>query len=150
MANPLVGEWDPKELVINYGGSIIDGFADGTMVNIAAHDPDYWKKVTGADGEMGRFKSADNSHEITITLLQLSESNEELFNQFQTDVQSGHNMKPLTITDNNGTVMGYWPEAWIRGEPEFPLGKENQDRQWTIDTGQRSQSKHGSVKRGAA
>ena len=150
MANPLVGTWDPKELIVNFGGIIIEGYADGSMVNIAPHDADYWKKVMGADGETSRFKSANNSHVITLTLLQLSESNEELFNILETDKQTGNNLKALTITDNNGTIMGYWPEAWVRGDPEFPMGKENEDRTWTIDTGQRGQSKHGSVTRGAA
>jgi len=147
MASELVGTWDPKEVIVNYGGSILGGFADGTMVNIAPHDADYFKKVVGADGEVQRHKSANNTHQVTVTLLQTSDSNAELYTQLETDKLTGKNMKPLTITDNNGTLMGYWPQAWIRGDPEFPMGKENEDREWTIDTGQRSQSKHGTIKR---
>ena len=138
-ANSLVGTWDPKLMMVNFGGIIFGGYADGTFLNIAPHAADFFTKVVGADGEVQRSKSADNTHQITFTALQGSDTNEALSNELEIDKETGANKKPLTITDMNSGLTWFWPEAWIRGDPELPMGKEAQDRQWIIDTGQRKE-----------
>ena len=145
MANDAVGTYDPKKVIIDFGGQIIDGFADGTFLTIAPHDADGFKKVVGADGEIMRSLSADNSHVVTFTLLQSSSSNQVLSTIRNVDKQTGKNMKSLTITDLNGKTLGSWAQAWIRGDPELGFSKENTDRPWTIDTGQQSQGEVGGV-----
>jgi hypothetical protein len=145
MPNELVGTYNPKEVIINFGGNIIDGYADGTFLEIAPHDADGFKKVVGADGEVFRALSADNTHQITFTLLQSSSSNKVLSTIRNKDRQAGKGMEPLRITDNNGETLGFWPQAWIRGDPTYGYSKENTDRQWIIDTGQLSEIEFGGV-----
>jgi len=144
-ANPLVGTYDPKKVIINFGGNILGGFADGTFVEIAPSDADGFKKKVGADGEVVRSMSADNTHQVTVTLLQSSLSNQELSTIRDQDKLTGLSMMSLTITDLNGTTMGFWPQAWIRGDPTWGYGKEDTDRQWIFDTGQQGSNNKGGV-----
>ena len=136
MPNPLVGNYDPKKVIVLFGGVPIDGYADGTMVEITASDEEGFKKVVGADGEVARAKSADNTHQVVVTLLQSSLSNNYLSTIRNADKLAGQSMLPLSITDANGGSIGFWPQAWIRGDPSWSYGKEITERQWTIDTGQ--------------
>lgn len=134
--NPLVGNFDPKKVIIIFGGVPLSGYADGTFVEISANDEEGFKKVVGADGEVSRFQSADNTHQISITLTQSSLSNQYMSGIRNADKLTGKSILPLSITDMNGGSIGFWPQAWIRGDPAWAYGKENQDRTWAIDTGQ--------------
>jgi hypothetical protein len=138
-ANPLAGNYDPKKLVITFGGVPIGGYADGTVLEIAPNDADGVKKKVGADGEVSRSFSADNTHQITITLMQSSDSNAYLSGVRNADKLTGHSILPLAINDLSGGSMGFWPQAWIRGDPTWSYGKEDQERQWIIDTGQQAE-----------
>ena len=145
MASPIVGTYDPKKVIINFGGNILSGFTDGTFVEIAPNDADGFKKRVGADGEVVRAMSADNTHEITVTLMQSSLSNQVLSTIRNTDKLTGMSMMPLTVTDLNGATLGFWPQAWIRGDPTWGYGVEDTDRQWTFDTGQQATDNKGGV-----
>jgi hypothetical protein len=72
-ANPLVGTYDPKKVIITLGGVPIGGYADG-FVQIDPNS-ETWTKKVGADGEVARALSNDNTHTIQITLMQTSLSN---------------------------------------------------------------------------
>ena len=144
-ANPLVGTYDPKKVIVNFGGNIMGGYADGTFVEIAPNDGDGFKKQVGADGEVGRAQSADNTHQITLTLMQTSLSNQVLSTIRNTDKLTAKAILPLVITDLNGATLGSWPQAWIRGDPTWGYGKELTERQWTIDTGQQGDDNKGGV-----
>jgi hypothetical protein len=143
--NETTGTYDPKKVIINFGGIILGGFADGTFVEIAANDADGFKRKVGADGEVMRSLSADNTHSITVTLLQSSASNKKLSDVRNEDKVTGKGIKALTITDINGETMGFWPEAWIRGDPTLGFAKEDTERQWVFDTGQQGSSDIGGV-----
>jgi hypothetical protein len=136
MANPLVGNFDPKKVIVIFGGVPLSGYADGTFVNIEPNTSEGFKKVVGADGEVARFQSSDNTHKVTFTLLQSSLSNQYLSGIRNTDKLTGKAKLPLSVTDNNGGSIGFWPEAWIQGDPPWGFGTENQDRVWVLDTGQ--------------
>jgi hypothetical protein len=136
MANPLVSGFDPKQVIITFGGVPITGFADGTYVEVTPNDADGFKKVVGADGEVMRSQSNDNTHTVTITLLQSSQSNQHLSGIRNTDKLTGKAVQALSIRDLNGGTLMFWAQAWIKGDPTWGYGKENTDRQWTFDTGQ--------------
>jgi len=144
-ASPLVGTYNPKEVVVNFGGNIMGGYAAGTFVEIAPNDADGYKKTVGADGEVIRSTSADNTSQVTLTVLQSSLSNQVLSTIRNTDKLTGRAMMPLTITDLNGGTIAFWPQAWIRGDPTWGYGQENTDRVWTFDTGQISTENKGGV-----
>jgi hypothetical protein len=134
-ANPLVGTYDPKKVIITLGGVPISGYADGTFVQV---DPngETWIRKVGADGEVSRSLSNDNTHTIQITLGQMSLSNPYLRTVMNADKLTGLGMLPLSFTDLNTAETHFWPQAWVSTTPSLGRAKETTDTQWTIYTGQ--------------
>jgi hypothetical protein len=134
-ANPIVTTYDPKKVIITFGGVPLGGFADGTFVQV---DPsgDFFTKKIGADGEVTRSMSNDNTHTVAITLQQSSLSNQYLSTCKTADKLTGLGTLPLSITDLNGASLFFWPQAWINADPGWGFAKENTDRAWTFQTGQ--------------
>jgi hypothetical protein len=145
MANPLVTSFDPKKVIIIFGGMPIDGYADGAFAEIAANSADGFTKQVGADGEVARAQSNDNTHSLTITLMQSSLSNQALSTIRNTDKLTGKSLLPLSITDMNGGSLFTWPQAWIHGDPTWGYGKELSERQWVLDTGQATATNFGGL-----
>jgi len=138
MANPIVTNYDPKKVIVIFGGVPLSGYADGDFVEVSANDGDGFKKQVGADGEVARAQSNDNTHNVTLTLMQSSLSNEYLSGIRNSDKLLGKSILPLEITDINGGSLHSWPQAWIKGDPTWGYGKELKERQWTFDTGQQA------------
>lgn len=136
--NTLVATYDPKKVIITYGGIPIGGYADGTFVEVAPN-AETWTKKVGADGEVVRSESNDNTHTVTLTLQQSSESNKYLSNCKNMDKLTGQGMQSLSITDLNGETLFFWQQAWVQTDPTFGFAKEATDRQWVLHTGQISQ-----------
>lgn len=135
MANPLVSTYDPKKVIITFGGVPISGYADGTFVQV---DPNSgtWTKKVGADGEVARSLSNDNTHTFVITLMQTSLSNAYLRTVMSADKLTGLGMLPLSLTDLNTMETHFWPQAWVTADPPIGRAKETTDTQWTLHTGQ--------------
>lgn len=140
-----VNTYDPKKVIVTFGGVPLSGFTDGTFVQI---DPNTegWTKSVGADGEVVRSFSNDNTHTVQITLQQTSASNDYLSTIHNTDKMTGNGVLPLTITDLNGTTLHFWAEAWISTDPSWGFGNDVTERQWTFHTGQQSAGNYGGGK----
>jgi hypothetical protein len=134
-ANPLVGTYDPKKVIITLGGVPIGGYADGTFVQIDPNS-ETWQKKVGADGEVARSLSNDNTHTMQITLMQTSLSNAYLRTVMNADKLTGLGMLPLSFTDLNTGDIHFWPQAWVSTTPPLGRAKETTDTQWTLHTGQ--------------
>jgi hypothetical protein len=134
-ANPLVGTYDPKKVIITLGGVPIGGYADGTFVQVDPNS-EAWTKKVGADGEVARSFSNDNTHTIQITLMQTSLSNAYLRTVKNADKLTGLGMLPLSFTDLNTMEVHFWPQAWVTTDPAVGRAKELTDTQWTLNTGQ--------------
>jgi len=132
----MIKTFDPKQVVLIYGGNPIEGYADGTFVEVAANAGDGFTKQVGADGEVARAKSTDNTHEVTITLMQSSASNAYLSTIRNKDKMGSRAVYPLEITDLNGETKFSWEEAWVHGDPSYGFGKDLTERQWVLSTGQ--------------
>ncbi len=130
-----VQTYDPKKVIVTFGGTIITGFADGTFIQISAASDLFSKKV-GSDGEVARSRSNDDTYEVTLTLMQTSLSNKVLNAFKEADKLSSTGVLPLTITDVSGAGLFFWPQAWIKKSPGGEYAKEVGDRQWVFDTGQ--------------
>jgi hypothetical protein len=135
--NPLVMTYDPKKVIITFGGVPLSGYADGTFVQIDPNS-ETWTRKVGADGEVARSLSNDDTHTIQITLLQTSLSNIYLRTTMNADRLTGLGMLPLSFTDLNTMEVYFWPQAWVSTEPPTGRDKEVTDVQWTIHTGQRA------------
>lgn len=123
-------EYDPKDLVINYGGVQISGYADGDFLSIVPAG-EANAKVIGADGEIGRSKTNDLTYEVTVTLLATSTSNTVLSALF-----AANQALPLIIAHINGQTLFSAAQAWIRQMADGTFGKEIGERAWVFDTGQ--------------
>jgi len=135
MDNPLLTTYDPLKVIITFGGTPLAGFAEGTFVEVAQQSKAFTRKV-GADGSVVRSKSSNNCHDVTVTFLQSSLSNNYLSAMNQTDRVTGHNLLPLTITDLNGGTLCFWPQAWVETPDSWGYGGEVTDRAWVFHTGQ--------------
>jgi hypothetical protein len=140
--NNTLTTYDPKLVTVIFGGVPISGFADGTFVSIEPTS-DRYSRVVGADGEVSRSKSVDNSHTVTITLMQSSASNQYLSLLLQIDEITNKSVLPLEVIDSSGTTMYHWPQAYIAKSPSWGYGKENTDRAWELQTGQASIANQG-------
>jgi hypothetical protein len=127
--------YDPKKVVITLGGVPISGYADGTFVQIDPNS-EAWTRKVGADGEVARALSNDNTATIQITLMQTSLSNAYLRTVMSADRLTGLGMLPLSFTDLNDMETHFWPQAWVSTTPSAGRAKETTDVQWTIHTGQ--------------
>jgi hypothetical protein len=145
MPNPVPTTYDFKKVVLTFGGVPIDGYAEGSVINVEASDGEEYKKKVGADGEVSWSKSNNNTHKVTITLKQSSTSNAYLSSIHNTDRETGKAIFPLGITDLNGTSKQFWPHARIIGDPAWGYGADETDRQWVFDTAQIAQDERGGV-----
>ena len=125
---------DPKKHSIIFG-SPIKGFADGTYINIEPSS-DVWARTTGADGLTTRVRQNDDTATITITLMQSSDSNDILSAILTADKLSGAGIIPILIKDNSGRSVFSAPEAWIAAKPAQGAGKDVENREWVIHTGE--------------
>ena len=127
--------YDPKKVIVSYAGVPITGFAE-TFISITQPNDDFIKKV-GADGEVGRSRSNDQTNEVTITLMRTSKSNSYLALMHAADKASNAGALPLLITDRgDGGCLYFWDAAWIKKNPDDEKGKEMTDIAWVFDTGQ--------------
>jgi hypothetical protein len=127
--------YDPKKVIITLGGVPIGGYADGTFVQVDPNS-ETWTKKVGADGEVARSLTNDNTHTIQITLMQTSLSNAYLRMVMSVDKFTGLGMLPLTFTDLNTMEIHSWLQAWVTTDPSVGRAKETTDVQWTLHTGQ--------------
>lgn len=130
-----VKTYDPKKVIITFGTHTISGYADGTFISITPAT-DRFSKNVGADGEVTRTQSNDNTDEVVITVKQTSSSNDYLSQVAFNDRFLGTGKLPLSIVDIGGTTIANYTEAWIRTEAAIENSNEASDRVWTLDTGQ--------------
>jgi hypothetical protein len=122
---------DSKKVIITFGEQNIAGYADGEYISIEF--PESFTLVTGADGESGRIKSNNASAKVTLTLLQVSKSNDYLSAKHTADLVSNAGVAPFTMVDLSGTSLVAAPEAWISTKPKVSYSKGMETRQWVIE-----------------
>ena len=127
--------YDAKKVIINYGGAPIRGFNDGDFISIKATS-DRWTKKVGADGEVARSRSNDETSEVTLSLSQTSPANSVLTAFMEADRLSNRGVLPLTMVDVISGMTFFWPQAWIKKVPDITRGKELKNTDWVFDTGQ--------------
>jgi hypothetical protein len=131
--------YNPKKVLLTFGGIPISGYAKGTFIKVTPAADTFTKKV-GADGEVARAQSSDDTSEVTITLMKTSDSNVYLNTIKESDKLIDDGVLPLSITDlSSGREAMFWAQAWIKKAPDKEYGDDVPDRTWTLDTGQATQ-----------
>ena len=124
----LMPTYDPKMVVITFGGVPITGFAEDSFVECTPSEEGFSRKV-GADGEVVRSKSNNRCYDVTVTLLQTSLSNNSLAAAQLSDELTGLGMLPLSITEISSGSEHFFPQAWVE-RPSWSRGKEAGEQQW--------------------
>lgn len=135
MSAGIVKTYDPKKVIVSFGGVPITGWADGAFIKVVAHGDRFSKKV-GADGEVMRGRSNDDTHTVEITINQTSLSNTYLNSIKEIDRLTNLGIRALSITDINGGGLDFWPQAWIQKTPDIEYAKDVGSRTWILETGQ--------------
>lgn len=134
MADPLTRTYDPKQVILTFGGVIFTGYAEGTFVSIAGNG-DKFEKSRGADGGVDRVNKNANDYSVTVTLKQTSPTNDALSIIMNADIVSNTGKFPLTIKDLGGTTLFTTAQAWIAKDPDDEYSDSMSTREWRIDTG---------------
>ena len=124
----MVKTYNPKQVVTVVGGFILSGFADGQFVNVVPN-ADLFELTIGTDGEGTRSAQNNKSGQITVSLLQSSESN-SILDAF---AQSGETF-PLLVKDNSGLALHSAVTAWVRRRPDAGFDRTAGNRDWTLET----------------
>jgi len=132
-AGDYQGTYSADKVVITVGGVIVSGFGDGDFVT-AKYDEDRFTKKVGADGEVGRSRTASRAGTIEITLSQTSKANDELSALFNLS-QFGSYDAPINVgvADLSGRSVATSSKSWIKTAPDMTFGKEIGERTWALD-----------------
>jgi hypothetical protein len=130
-----LGTYDPKKVIVSFGGVEIHGFGESAMVSIAPMG-DGTGSVVGCDGDVVRTISPDRRNEVTVTLLQSSSSNDYLSTIYARDQSQGDGVLPLIIKDLSGRLTFFDSLAWITNIPEAARTNNASDGEveWVLHT----------------
>lgn len=133
----ILSTYSPEDVVVVIANGefshVINGYADGTFVNITREVPASTLYV-GSDLSNARVVRSNKASTVTLSLHQASESNDALSELLTNDEIARDNtwLFSLTIKDNTGRSLYFSPQAFISQEPDrmFSTGIENRD--WGI------------------
>lgn len=126
--------YDSNQVSVTFAGRAIDtGRADGEFVTTEYSTETFVKKV-GADGEVTRSKSNDNTATIKIKVMQTSNGHKMLLQLHALARASvnGSDAGAFELIDRNGGVLERATKAWIEKAPPSSFGKEAGEREWTL------------------
>ena len=118
--------------MVTIGTIPVSGFADGDAV-VIAKDSDAWTKTVGADGEVCRHRTNNESGSITLNLSFSSQTNTLLDALRMLDTATGAGDVPVTILDLASGTEFFAPSAWIKKAPDTTFGQVAGPRQWVLD-----------------
>ena len=125
--------YDPKNVSLILGGQIIQGYTDGTFINVERNEDMFSMKV-GVDGIGTRAKTNNKSGKITITLHQSSPSNDYLSTLALADENANAGAVPMLMRDNNGTSLCTSLTMWVKKMANAEYGKEVGNRVWVLES----------------
>ena len=123
--------FDPKLLIITFGGIPLTGFAEGTVLTIERSE-DMFKEYVGASGEVSRAKSNNRTGTAKLSLAQTSPANDYLSTMALLDESVNAGVRPFFAKDGLGTSIFMAPQAYVKKVAPAAYGKDIQAREWTI------------------
>lgn len=124
--------YDPNTVQVSLGGVLLEGFADGTMIEVEPASDDYEAKV-GTKGDVGVARIYNPLATVKIRFLQTSSANDQLStlrNSSRAATAIGF-ASAFSVRDASGTtkVQG---TAWIMKRPTTTLSNTVEAREWTL------------------
>lgn len=131
-----VKSFNPKRVNITVNGIPVDGFPDGTFIEIE-RIADLVSSKAGANGEIVRVINNDERHEIRLTLMQSSAMHGILKGLEKLDKMTcGGALMVFAMVDLCGTDVFIAPQAWVAKSAPRSYGIEVADWTWTLHTGE--------------
>jgi len=127
-----LGAYNPKEVTVLVAGIPLSGFAADTFINVERNE-DVSIAYVGSKGEVGRVKNVDDTYTITITLQQISQSNNLLQAYITADeFIDMPPILPVSVIDLYGRELFQSSWAWIQKEPARSFSSGMETREWVI------------------
>jgi hypothetical protein len=139
-----VKSFDPGQIAVILGPSILGGFAEDSVVEVARTEST-WTTTVGADGEVTRTRNRNKSGTVKVKLLRTSASNDVLSALHAQDQLFGTGILPITIKDLLGTTLHFGSNAWVEKPADDSIDKDMSSREWTIAVGDLDMFDGGSV-----
>lgn len=140
----VVRTYDPKQIIVTFGGVIFTGFAAGTFLTITQNGDDF-EKERGSDGTVDRINKNSDDYSIAATIKQTSLTNDALSVIRKEDKLFNTGKKPFAVKDLNGNSLFFALFAWIRKAPDPDYGDALTNREWGFDTGPAEQFIGGNI-----
>ena len=134
MADPNVRTFDPAEVQLIVGTTVITGFGDGTFIKIT-RSGDAFDKKRGAAGDVDRINKNAFDFEVEVTLKRTAVHNATFSGLLAADQLSSSGIVILTIKDNSGNSLFEAPQAWIKKDPDTEYADSLGNYTWKFDTG---------------
>ncbi len=125
--------YDPKRILAIFAGIPVQGYAEGTFVNIERSEDGFSLSV-GASGDVTRIRSNDKSGAIVLTLQASSPTNDLLSAIHRQDELFGTGTGAFFLKDLNGTTIAEASDAWIVKYAAMEYGDDGPNREWTLHT----------------
>lgn len=124
--------YDPNQVQVSLGGVLLEGFAEGSMIEVEPASDDY-AEVVGTKGDVGVARIYNPLANVKIRFLQTSSANDQLStlrNSSRAATASGF-AAAFSVRDASGTskVQG---TAWIKKRPTTTFSNAVEAREWTL------------------
>lgn len=134
MPDLTVRSYDPKQVVVTFGPTVLTGYAEGTFIKIARNG-NAFEKSRGADGSVDRVNKNALDYTVTLTLKQTSPINAILAGLLLADQLTNSGTLPLVVKDLGGATLFTAAQAWIAKDPDQEFSDSLTNREWTFETG---------------
>lgn len=133
----ILASYSPEDVTIilsndRFTHQVVGG-TEGEFLTITRTVP-HAELVNGADGSNARVVRAIKNADITLTLMQTSETNDVLSQALALDEASrdGRDCFSVTIKDNTGRSVYSSPQAFIGTTPDSGFAETVSDRAWIL------------------
>lgn len=137
MAKEILATYSPEDVIVVLSNDkfshIVSGYTEGSFLSITRLIP-HAELYNGADAQNARVVRAVKNCDITVTLMQTSETNDVFSQLLVLDEASrdGSDCFALTIKDNTGRTVMSSPQVFIGTVPDAEFGIEISDRAWVL------------------
>lgn len=130
-----IATYNPLMVKAALGSHMVTGYAEDTFITIEEISGGVTSKA-GCDGEIVRSVDPNTRFSVKLTLLMSSPTHKFLLDRYRRDKQDGSGHFPILIRDLTGAEKFVAANAWVTKTPTNTKGKEGQNKEWTLETGQ--------------
>jgi hypothetical protein len=126
--------YNPKMVVVTIGPVRVTGFAEDSFITVDPSTDGVTKKV-GADGELVRSISPDDTYVVKIVVHKYAAINRYLELRLKADRESCNGLIPgISVDDKRGGALFNASKCWVVRSASVQYGRESGNREWEIHT----------------